>query len=270
MTRTGLFTIYASQETLEKIKEKIQNQVIICEILDKYIKIRLDEDVPAFLYLQNLIENENLLYYFHETRRYTKKELEAALFYNVYLSDPWELDGKSERHFNSDDNLLSGCPECGRGRVLKSDLYVQTSKLKKKDIVVLDPSIIISERVRDLIQKLRFTGCEFSTVRDYRTKEVVNYYRLNITSILPNMDPSVKIVKERHPCEVCHEYKQNLESEVIYQADQLGEIQDFNLTKEYFNMGIPVQKLIVSKRVRDAFRKEKIRVIYYEPIRIIG
>ena len=70
-------------------------------------------------------------------------------------------------------------------------------------------------------------------------------------------------------CELCQSSGLILESEVVYNREDLEKVKDFNLSKEYFGLGKPMQNLIISKRGRDIFRREKIRVIYYEPGRIM-
>ena len=268
MRREARFQIYESQNVLESLITSINKAS--CSYEYGVLTIDILEDAPEYPYILNWLHEHNVRYDFNEHRTYSKKEIDNAKLYDVVLADPWEKDGLGEVNFNTEYDLTKACPRCGVGKRLTGDMFAQVSKMKKCDIVFLRPSIIVSPKVKRIILENGLTGCSFSPVRDWETQKNTEYDRLITSNEMPALNSKARIIHVSGCfCELCQSSGQILESEVVYNREDLEKVKDFNLSKEYFGLGKPMQNLIISKRVRDIFRREKIRVIYYEPVRIM-
>ena len=271
MIREARFSIYAPQDILDDIADHVKGDAVSCKNEFGELTIDVLENTSAYLYIRKRIQEEKIANDFNEFRQYTKKEIENAEFYDLTLLNPWESEGQTEKSFNVDYDMSNTCPQCGGGKRLRSDILVQTSKLKNKDIVLLIPSIIVSEKVKRLIEENCLTGCYFAPVRDYKRHTVEDYYHLVINNELPALNKSVRIIHvSPWYCEVCHNRGQILESEMIYRKTDLQYFKDLNVTKEHFGVATSMQKIVISKRVRDLFKKEKIRTAYYEPVHFLN
>lgn len=271
MERRATFDVYGDIELQKRILGNVKGQIIEEKIMGERLEITVFSESPAYQYLQSVIEDKKLRGSCGEVWKFMKKEIEAAQFYRMGIADPWELDGKSEENFNTDYDMSNACSRCGAGRELASDLKVPLTKIKKKDIAMLPPSIIINERLYDLIHGLNLTGCSFKPVRDYRTNNSSSYRQLIINNILPPLQSPTQIIKEEGYwyCHECGKRGNLLRSGLAYRESDLSNAKDFNVTQEWFGLAVLEHEIIVSKRVREVFKQEKIKSVVFQPVYIV-
>ena len=97
-------------------------------------------------------------------RRYSRKELESAELFHLYITAVFEPAGE-ECGTVYDDSTV--CPLCGAGRTQVSDLILDLRKApKNKDLAVTIASEwIVSQRLAELLVDAKMTGFKLRPVR---------------------------------------------------------------------------------------------------------
>lgn len=279
MRRIAIMTLSGKSELYPEIDEIVKDFVIRSKITmmknrnySDMFSITMYEDFEAYDKLMNIIKEHNIDYTFSEGREYTKKEINDAAFLDIEVVYPWEHDIKHPEDYGTKYSYENKCNACGMGKTQISELVINTKKIKKGDIITINPEIMISKRLHDMIIDNGLTGCEFGPVRDYKGRDDEIYYQLKINSILPPMDSQTKlIVKDNRYCYVCRKNGIFLDSEIIYKSSDIENARDFNLSEEYVGLAnYCKQRIIVSNKFFDLYMKSKMKGInFVEPIKIV-
>jgi len=274
MIRKIAITIMARQEILYKIYEQTKNQIY--PPLQKEctyegqgnLKLILDEDSPAYADVLRICEANGLEPYISQWVHYSPKEISQVSFFQMSVATPLEREGTTSSYYGTRHE--GGCPSCGLGKKPTGDVLVDRKFLKGKQIGCLYPELFVSEDVKTLIERQGFTGVSFSgMVRDYKDREMSGYYVMHVHHILPPMSDSTWLYPAKHVSlkQQCEHHIVYLRSDIQYEKEHLHDACDFNLTREYLD-NFRMQKIVVSRRVRECFQKAKIRVGYF-PIVLI-
>ena len=198
---------------------------------------------------------------------YTKKELEAVPFFQLDVGFPLELEGTDPSDYGT--KYTGGCPVCGLGKQLTSDVFVDRKFIRKYRIGQLQPDYFVSEEIRQLIEEAGLTGVSFEReVRDYKGRELPHrFYVMNIHHILPPLSPSTWLedTKKRQMVSSCGHGTIYLRSDLQYEREKLEGAMDFNLTAEILNND-QIPALVVSAKTRKVFREHKVGWALYTPV----
>ena len=207
--------------------------------------------------------------YYHLIRKtyYTKKELETVSFFQMGVRNPLELEGVDASRYNT--QYTGGCPNCGRGKHLIGNLFIDRKFIRKYRIGMLEPNYFVSEEIRQLIEEAGLTGVSFEReVRDYKGRELPHrFYVMNIHHILPPLSPSTWLedTKKRQMVSSCGHGTIYLRSDLQYEREKLEGAMDFNLTAEILNND-QIPALVVSAKTRKVFREHKVGWARYTPV----
>ncbi|MDQ7096306.1 hypothetical protein REC12_22180 [Desulfosporosinus sp. PR] len=254
MRRRATMTLRGNKDLLKEVFEKVKNYATSAELIAN-LRITIYQDTVGFKILMDEINAHDIKYTFAEGREYTKEELKAAVFFDMEIIYPWESDGKTAEKFGT--MYKNTCKSCSIGKNQISDLIIDTKKAAKYDICIIQPEIIINERIYNLINENSLTGCNFRPIKDFKGREEVVLYQLLITNVLPSMSKNISVeIVDGFKCGECKRNGEILRSEVIYDNTSLHEASDFNLTQEYFGLNLYCgRNIIVSSKVYSLFNK---------------
>jgi hypothetical protein len=173
----------------------------------------------------------------------------------------------------------SGCQRCRQGMKQNRPLMLLRSpKFGRNDITGLFwvYESIITEKLKKLIEKEGLTGAEFWPVLKFRKKgerlPIPGIYQLYAGGELPPVSPKTQFtwvtdIPKRFQCD-CGIIGRNLpDAQLVYDRTSLKDAKDFNRTSEFIGGGLgSQQKRVVSSRVYQLFKKNRIRGAYFEPI----
>jgi hypothetical protein len=277
--RIAIMTLRGHSEVYPGIYEKVKivaHKADICYMKDKkyadLFSITMYQDLDEYNQLMSIINENSIDYTFTEGREYTKKELSDAEYLDIGIVYPWEHDLNEAEDYGTKYSYENKCSTCGQGKTQISELIINTKKVKKLDMARINPEIIISDRLHELILRNNITGCELGAVRDYKGRDDEILYQLKCTNTLPSMDSQTKLeIKDSRFCFDCRRNGLFQESELIYKASDLASARDFNLSEEYIGLAnYCMQRVIVSKKFFDLYMKSKLRGINrIEPIKIL-
>lgn len=279
MRRIAIMTLSGKSELYPEINELVKDCVIRSDITmmenknySDMFSITMYQDFVAYGKLMDLIEKNNIKYTFSEGREYTKKEINDAAFLEIGIVYPWENDLHNAEYYGTKYSYENKCTICGMGKTQISELIIDTKKIKKGDIIRINPEMMISKRLHDMIIDNGLKGCEFGPVRDYKGRDDEIYYQLKINNILSPMDNQTKMhVEDSRYCYECKRNGMYQDSEIIYKSSDIESAKDFNLSEEYIGVAnYCMQRVIVSKKFFDLYMKSKMKGINrVEPIKII-
>lgn len=232
------------------------------------ITIYLEQNSPYLNEICSICEERDLDPFIAEHTFYTKKEENSCEYFQMRIYSPLESEGSIASDYGT--QCVGGCPHCGLGKETKGDVFVNRRFMKKRGIFSLRPDIVASPDVKWLIESEEFTGITFDTcLKDYKNREIDEYHCAKIPNVLPEMDKSTwLIVKYEDPrYKKCGHHVRYLLSDIKYNRHSLEHATDFNLSCEYVN-NFRERCVVVSKRVRDVFLKNKVKV-KFNPVQII-
>lgn len=275
MKRVTKFVLIAPDELHRELHEKYQNK--IPKEFSQYknykwgtLELPLEPDSRELEELCSFAHANGFHPKLFSSVYYTKKELDNIPYFQMLIDSPLELEGTCARDYGT--KYVDACPVCGVGGKRVGDVLVDRKFLKKKKIGYLQPDLFVSENVRQIIEEHGFTGVSFDgEVKDYRGRDMEKFYAMNIHHILPPMSKNtwlndVDITKGLAP--KCEHHTIYLASDMQYEREKLEGALDFNLSTEYVNND-KEQQIVVSARVRRAFKKNKIGFSHFIPIMII-
>jgi hypothetical protein len=222
-----------------------------------------------------------------ETREniYTKEELAASellqIIPNSYCGFPQpQLDGS---YVDISFDSSRGCKECSYGRIQNKPLRLHKPKIGKNDIVGVWwlRELIITSRLKNIIEQENMTGCEIWSVIDHKKKvEFEDLFQVYVTSELPPMSQEANIIMNyemtldnetiESKCGTCGRGESLLKGDVIYKHSSLETIKDFNLSKEWFGSCMEIWRWIfVSQRVYRLFQEHNIKGVRFIPVTIV-
>ncbi len=125
-----------------------------------------------------------------------------------------------------------------------------------------------------MLEKEGFTDVEYWNVVWYKKNEYFSdIYQLFINNVMPKMSSETNIEPSGEKICECGKSGYYLEDgqQIKYDRESLRDIKDFNKTSEWLGgMKMAWQFPIVTKRVYDFFKKNKIKALLYEPVAVIG
>ncbi|MDD5111845.1 MAG: hypothetical protein PHG85_04825 [Candidatus Altiarchaeota archaeon] len=232
-----------------------------------------DERIQKLIDELNSFENSPIL---REERIYTKIETDSAELLVLYIK---ALCGDGYNVYGTEFDKSSVCPVCGSGEVQKSDLIINKFEMGNKDIAVAYSfEIVISEKLAKILSENNLTGLELRPVRHYTTrmKNEPNLFQIIPTCTLPPLaSPPSRLVKAKEYCKTCGKSGLFIDPPFYYQKEDLSKVKvcDFDKTTEFFGIkltrGIPRQAVIISQKVYQILKKNKIRNIRGEPVHLI-
>lgn len=281
---------YEIREIIYKMKELGESYRL--KLVDPYLyrgNIKLDKDSYGYKELIKLFQNDKTewrIYGCIEKVNLTKKEKEDIEYFLLqpYLGK-WYDYFKDAQYFGT--KYQSEC-SCHLKQKPLSPFYAPTKKINNKlDICEMEMGIIVSDKVRNLIEDAQCTGVEFEKdIANFKTKEVDSELnRLIITNTLPQMSEKTENIVEKL-CERCGNVHSKIRGKVpIYERKDLERANDFNLAREsnllqrnhserwdskkYEKKGvreIEEQYYIVSRKVVEIFKENKIKNFLVSPI----
>lgn len=208
---------------------------------------------------------------------YSTKELAESEFLrmipNAYCGYPQpEMDG-SFREVSYD--LNSACSQCSQGKLQKAPLRILLPKMGKNDISGIHwvYEYVITQRLKELIEKEGFTGYEFWPLINHKTgKPFEDFYQLFFAETMPPMSKGAKIVPAPgvKQCD-CGKKGYMLKETPVYERSTIALVKDFNKTFEWVGGGETTWQLpIISKRVYDFLKKNQVKGVWFIPVKVIG
>lgn len=198
----------------------------------------------------------------------TKKELDNDVkFFAMTPKYPTELEGTYEDDYGT--KFVDGCPSCGVGSNSIGDIFVDRKLMKKCTFGCLVPDYVVSKEVKEIIENSGLTGVTFEKrVRDYKGREMDDFYAVNFESILPPMSEKTWwLTQSNQQCKTCGYCATYIRSNPRYEKEKVSTAKDFNLTYEYYNND-KKRNLIISAKVRKVFKENKIRV-GFKPVTLL-
>jgi hypothetical protein len=212
-------------------------------------------------------------------RKYSESELSSFNLLHLGIKTAG-LEGGA--NYRQEYDYKNSCQNCGSGSTPIPPLLANLSKMGKKQIdsTAHDGCLIISEKLSEIIKENSLTGCESQPCKNKTAKQPdERYYWLQIVSEFPPMT-ATSIFTIDKACNVCKRsghFNQSKKATEFHYGDLPKNITDFNLTWEYFGywQGLsekgrrPVggkRSVIVTQKVRQIFKKAKVRNISFEPV----
>lgn len=227
-------------------------------------------DTENFKFLIEESQKRNLfLHLLKFEMEYTESELNSAKYLQLqvrtYCSNFAEECGTVYDYSEK-------CKCCGSGKKQISNLFIDKSKMGKKDIsITYGFELVASEKLHNLLVKNNITGAEFGDVRhkNDKLKNEPVLYQIFCNNILPPMNEKTVFYKEKF-CECCKKSGLFLKSLPYYDEESLKNAQDFNYSYEYIGGGLSgTPEIIVSQKVYRLFRDNKIKGVSFDIVKIV-
>ncbi|MBQ7124662.1 MAG: hypothetical protein IJO01_08665 [Oscillospiraceae bacterium] len=259
----------------EKFYNTYKNFEIVSELeknkwyIDSELKIPFYENSEEFFNALLDANSHEMKYTLFADTFYSKKEIEKDIHYfRLYPSYPTELEGTTEKNYGT--VLKGGCLCCGVGSKAFGDILIDRKLVKKCKIGCLIPDYVVSKEIKEIIESNNLTGVTFEEcVKDFKGRDMDDYYVMNINNILPPMSKNTWFNKQvlEDKCPICGHRTTYLRSDIRYDKESFETNFDFNLTKEYLDNDWN-QYIIVSAKVRQVFKENKIR-IGFKPVTLL-
>lgn len=198
---------------------------------------------------------------------YTKKDIQSAEYFFLWMFNIGREDYTESFSTTYEESFV--CKRCGKKLYeQKSDLVIDKTLFRKKDIgATTNNEIVVSERVKQIIEGAQLSGVEFAEVKhkNGRMRNDFPVYQLKAKNILTKMDDSTPVYYDDPGtrigyCEVCKTHGVLLTSLPRYQNGVLDNAFDFNWTFERFGGGFDGNRhLIISKKAFDTFKLHKVK-----------
>lgn len=257
------FTEEYKQELILKYKDSFES--LSWEDGIGYIEIYRDNNEYS-----NFIEqlNGDNIYFTQQFKsKYSKKELDESKLLVIKLKYQCEMtyNGQYNKYFGED---YIGCKSYTRQH---SDLEILKRDLGKKDILIsIENEYIVSPRLKNILDKENLTGLKYRPVYTKKDAELVAYQMIIENRFAPlHQKTTLKVVNNDKICSF-NTFIRKREDPLFYSNESIGDAKDFNITSEYFGIGVfPRPVRIVSQRVRQVFLKNRIRGVEFEPVFIL-
>jgi hypothetical protein len=197
----------------------------------------------------------------------TKKELSQVPLFEVdarrVVHQPDEVEEKNEEYIGTCTYINTS----GRTKLrIRDKIYLKSLKLKEDVIASIEfgEGYFCSSSVSRLLKNYDFTGyCEYPVIDFKDNSPLENYNLIGSENILPPLSEDMTIVTlKESPSDNVTFRRFGLAS---YNDDDLINAKDFNLSGEsYGEDGCGL--LIVSSRVRDVIKQNKIKGVAFTPI----
>jgi hypothetical protein len=268
----------------ESIQSTLTSLEIESSIYEDLEFIELPIDDPRYISLKQEMTKKGVS--IAETKRmeFDSEEIETAEYLRMAPKAQWGFPQPEDDfdYLNESYDLSSGCLKCRQGRRQNRPFLLKgMPKFGRNDIIALFwvYEFIITEKLRNLIEKENLTGADFYPVRRYRKSApripLPGIYQLHVANDLPPMSPKTKfefvtdLPKNIESCG-CNIAGKNLPAaQMVYDRISLKNAKDFNRTSEFIGGGAyPTQKIIITNMVFQLFKKNKIRGVDFIPVLI--
>ena len=205
--------------------------------------------------------------------KYSKTEMSKANLFEMKLA----IYGK-EDYTESYQTKFSDfyCEKCGVHQYIPmEDIYINKAEFRGKDIATsmkCNNEIIVSDKMKILIEESVLTGVEFYPAYHYNNKIKNDFpaWHMRVKSIMPPIDKSMTVNILEGYCSLCKIHHIIPLSYVRYQLNEIKSASDFNLSVEKFGPGwYGSPKLIISKKVYDLIRDNKIKGCRFEIVGVV-
>lgn len=210
---------------------------------------------------------------------YSKEEIESSellrMIPNAYCGYP--KPDMDDGYMEVSYNYNSGCSYCSQGKLQNAPLRMLSPKMGRNDISGIHwvYEYVVTQRLKNLIEKEGFTGYEFWPVINHKTsKPFEDFYQLFIAGTMPSMSKEAKIVPAPgvKQCD-CRKKGYMLKETPVYERNAIASVasvRDFNKTFEWVGGGETTWQLpIISKRVYDFIKNNQIRGVWFIPVKVI-
>lgn len=200
--------------------------------------------------------------------QYNNDDMSKAHFFELKLN----VYGKNDytESYQTEYNDFY-CESCNTHQYTpKGELYINKTEFRGKDIAVsnkFNNEIIISDKLKDLIEAAGLTGAGFYPAHHYndRLKNEYPAWRLAVTSIMPPIDSSMPVNILEQYCPICKKHHILPLSYARYKKSETEGACDFNLSAESFGAGwYGSPKLIVSRKAYELIKGNKIKGCRFE------
>lgn len=232
-------------------------------------------------------ETENIGYWSQRLERtYTDNELRRFSLLRLSVADAPKANGGPL--YGTKYDLTDACRNCGTGARQTSNLFLKPNAIPAKaDIfTTLDDEIIVSLELKNMLVSEQVTGCEFRPVCNSKDKEKeLNIFQMIINNEMPKLkDSSLVSVDKQMQCPECKRDgyfgyfnpSLNAPTELHYDKKNINTIEDFNCTYERFGRSILRKEfedshfaqplVLVTPKIFNIFKKEKIKRVYFGPV----
>lgn len=276
MISSAVIVLRDSDKTDEiyRVVESCFNQDIL-KVLPKYEKnervyMPLKKDSPEYNYVLNVAKEQKInVYRIYEETVFNREEKKNIEWFLLGIHDPLESEGTFAIDYGT--KYEGCCEKCNIGGKVIGDVLVDRKFIRKQPIASLRPDIIVTPEVKWAIETEGLTGVSFvHNVRDYKGREMTDYYSMIIEHVLPPMCEQTWLTYDSpaKKCDKCGIVVPYIRSNLYYNEKDFDNANDFNLTHEFLNNWAE-RSIIVSKRVKEAFKKYKIRVGFNTMINIL-
>ena len=244
--------LYKMYEEIKSISpEAVENYEKGCNLI-----VFAEENSYIYNYAMKFCEDNHLHPSIFREMYLSKNEVENSLYFYTNPLCPLEYDGRDERYFGTTFN--GGCDVCDIGKKSEGDILVDRKYIKNKKFVCLFPDFVVSKEVKEIIEANKLTGVSFNRkVKDYKGRDIDEFFVMDIYGTMPAFNETTFFYVEKH-CSSCGYPLLLSRSDLRYNKNDLVNILDFNLTKEYFN-NYHMQGLIISKKALNVLKENKIR-----------
>lgn len=182
-------------------------------------------------------------------RNYSKRELERALLFNVFVKSMFEPAGEE---CGTIYNESLACDLCGANRKQVGPLILKSGSIPKKDISrTISDEIVVSEKFISAFMQRDLKGADFETIflTKNKNKRAANYYQLHVTHEIELSKETVAGINVFDLSEYC-DLKGMEGKKEIYKCPY-GHTIGLNLLSEAYVLDSPLIKnydLIMSKQ----------------------
>jgi hypothetical protein len=251
-----------TDEFIQYFHKKYKNSYRKMEWNDGIAYIWITTNTSEYDEILKELEENDIKVFEDKTIEFSKKDLDNAEY--LEINPKFEAINPYEE-YEAFDEYKKGC---GFFTKQIKDLMIRKKDLGKKDILKsYDEEIIVSLRLWEILKNEKLKGLEFRPVYTKGEIEPVAY-QVIIGNQLPKLQSKTRMdIAINKPQFGFVSYTMESYDFLYYSHDDFKNAKDFNITTEYFGIGLYPRPLrIVSQKVRQVLLKEKIKGIEFEPI----
>lgn len=245
-----------SHFTKDALKVEEYKKIDIFGIFISYIEGDLEIEMAKQYAKKNKIGT--LQYYLLE---FTDEELKQVPYFKLEVNKTGIYDMWSS---SSAEYIYKGCDYCGAGAVQTMPLKLPIKLLNalgSYDIFAVPPELVVSNRIKQEMEKNCVTGCEFWNTIDRKSgKRTEDFFEVKINTQLPlSQTPGPKRIEK---CPKCGKEGIVFTRRLQYKLSDFSERKDFYISqesrfmeKESWRDGYRKHNIIISKKVCDILQK---------------
>lgn len=243
--------------------------------------LRIPVDEHRYRLLASELKKRGIHFSSTKELEFDADEVQVAELLQVVEDAQWGYPQPEDNYKRESYDLSTACSKCGEGaRQVKPFMVKNRPNFGRNDIVAMfwTYELLVTERVRRLVEDAGLTGVEFWPLLKYRRsgrfEHIEGAYQLFFVNELPPMSQNTRFqtiaiarAKRASPCD-CGRLGLNLQGEQMrYRREDLEGAMDFNRTHEWLGGGFgTTQWKVVSHRVFELFAKNRIKGIKFQPI----